>query len=137
MSLIRVGIAVVMRNEQVLVGVRDIHAVQGGKHEFPGGKCLPDETSADCAIRECFEETGLQVSVLELLNRVQHVYEHGQVDLSFWICRLATEQQHLPGGNFQWMPLNTLSECHFPAANQSALEILIKRWRQGEFSGID
>jgi len=133
MSLIRIGIAVVMHDEQVLVGVRRTNTVQGGKHEFPGGKCLPEETSENCAIRECYEETGLRVRARELLDHVQHVYEHGHVDLSFWLCRPKTAEQQQPGGNFQWIEMNALSQCHFPAANQSVVEMLVKRWHQGKF----
>ena len=60
---VRVAIAIVEQNGQFLVGVRPESVPLAGFAEFPGGKVHDDETAAAAAVRECHEETGLQVVV--------------------------------------------------------------------------
>jgi 8-oxo-dGTP diphosphatase len=124
-SALRIGIAIVRSGEAVLVGMRDRESVLGGMHEFPGGKCLPDESPAECAVRECREEAGLDVAVVELLDRRRHHYDHGEVDLSFFLCRPMPDQQELsPLPPFAWIPVGELARCTFPPANQAVVERL-------------
>ncbi len=56
---VRVAVAVVESDGHVLVGVRGNGQSLSGLNEFPGGKCLFDETTRAAAVRECREETGL------------------------------------------------------------------------------
>ena len=60
---VRVAIAIVEQNGQFLVGVRPESVPLAGLAEFPGGKVHDDETAAAAAVRECREETGLQVVI--------------------------------------------------------------------------
>ncbi|WP_437222911.1 (deoxy)nucleoside triphosphate pyrophosphohydrolase [Planctomicrobium sp. SH661] len=124
---LRIGVAIVEHSGCVLVGVRDAETVLAGKHEFPGGKCLEGETPAACALRECFEETGLRVEVVELINHVQHRYEHGSLDLSFFLCRPA-EPPSQPAGNFRWTPISELAHLNFPEGNRIAVQKLLDRF---------
>ncbi|MCA9069030.1 MAG: NUDIX domain-containing protein, partial [Planctomycetaceae bacterium] len=55
----QIGIAIVEHNNCFLIGVRGDDSPLSGLAEFPGGKCQDGETPADCAVRECWEETGL------------------------------------------------------------------------------
>jgi 8-oxo-dGTP pyrophosphatase MutT (NUDIX family) len=54
----RIGIAIVEHAGRFLVGVRGDGSPLSGKAEFPGGKCHENESPAECAVRECLEETG-------------------------------------------------------------------------------
>ena len=45
-KLVRVGIAVVEHNKRYLVGVRGPTGPLAGYDEFPGGKCIANETAA-------------------------------------------------------------------------------------------
>ena len=97
----RVAVAVVEQGGRYLVGTRKPGEVLAGQAEFPGGKCLPDEDFAACAVRECREETGLDVVTLRLLYTCRHTYAHGTLDLEFWLCRpAATENAEAAGGGF-------------------------------------
>jgi len=130
---IRVGIAIVQRGDQVLVGIRDAAAVLGGKHEFPGGKCLDGESPAVCAERECFEETGLRVAAESLLQQVDHTYAHGHLQLFFYLCRekdaVSSTSPNTPAAPFGWVPITQLASLNFPAANQSAVALLERQRR--------
>ena len=123
-QMTRVGIAIVRREGAILVGIRDARAVLGGKHEFPGGKCFDGENAADCAERECYEETGLTITADSLLQRVEHIYDYGQLQLSFYLCHLSESSPSIPATPFKWVPINQLQTLNFPAANQSAIELL-------------
>ena len=66
-SVTRIGIAVVESNGKFLIGVRSPDGPLPGFHEFPGGKLHPGETPEACAVRECLEETGLDVRFADVV----------------------------------------------------------------------
>ena len=121
----RVAIAVVEQGGRYLVGTRKPGEVLAGRAEFPGGKCQPDEDFAACAVRECREETGLDVVVLRRLYTCRHTYAHATLDLEFWLCRPASpESTGAVGGGFEWVPAQSLKSLHFPDANGPVIELL-------------
>jgi 8-oxo-dGTP diphosphatase len=119
----QIGIAVVEQEGRVLVGVRPAGAALAGDAEFPGGKCAPNEAPADCAVRECEEETGLAVRPVRLLDRCRHRYPHGEVDLHFWLCKPLTAEM-TPQSPWWWCPLAALPALQFPPANATAIALL-------------
>lgn len=121
----RIGIAIVVDANKVLVGIRPDGTVLAGLHEFPGGKCLEGESPADCAVRECQEETGLHVHAVELLDHRVHTYEHGTVELSFLKCQ-PTEPVQRPQPPFEWIALRELASCEFPEANRDVVARLLQ-----------
>lgn len=121
----KIGIAVVEYNDHFLIGVRGEGAPLSGLAEFPGGKCQKDETPAACAIRECREESGLEVQVMRLLDQRTHSYPHGTVELHFWLCEpLNPESVAENHQGFRWVHREELSALHFPEANQDIVGIL-------------
>lgn len=125
MAATRIGIAVVLHGNHVLVGQRSQDSVLAGHHEFPGGKCQINESAEACAVRECLEETGLSVKVVGLLDHRQFTYDHGTVDLSFFECELNRYQEPTPP--FTWIELAQLDGCSFPEGNRPLLQILKQR----------
>jgi mutator protein MutT len=119
-----IGIAVVERDGAFLVGVRPESVPLAGFAEFPGGKCEPGEPPNLCAARECLEETGLSVTPVRLLERVEWDYAHGGVELHFWLCRPS------PGGAphppFRWTPRAELAALRFPDANAKLISTLTR-----------
>ena len=98
-------------------------------HEFPGGKCRPGELPADCAVRECAEETGLTVTPVRLLDERRQTYAHGTVELHFWICEvedptLVRDDQR----GFQWIPAAELASLQFPSANSTVVSRLMQKF---------
>lgn len=122
-ELLRIGVAVVEFAGSYLVGVRSPGQSLAGKAEFPGGKCLPGETHAEAAARECLEETGLRVTPVALLDALVYRYSHEAVDLAFWRCTPQHPAQPLLG-NFRWVPTVDLAALEWPAANVRLIQRL-------------
>jgi 8-oxo-dGTP diphosphatase len=120
-----VAIAVVEHAGRYLVGTRRPGEPLAGWAEFPGGKCLSDEESSAAAVRECREETGLEVIPLRRLYACRHRYDYGTLDLEFWLCRPALlEISGRVSGGFEWMPAQSLKSLHFPEANRPVIALL-------------
>ncbi len=128
-TIVPVGIAVVESGGHFLVGVRGEETTLTGHAEFPGGKCKPGESSADCTIRECAEECSLDVAVVELLYEIEHTYSHNRVHVHFWLCRPVREadvrDDHF---GFRWVVANELPLLNFPAANDAVVRMLVERF---------
>ncbi len=125
-----IGIAVVENQGSYLIGIRPPGASLAGFAEFPGGKCEAGEDPAVAAVRECLEETGLRVEVLELLTRRLYEYAYGSVDLHFYLCRpleLPEASHDLCG--FRWEEVASLRSLKFPDANVPVVEMLEQRVR--------
>ena len=118
----RIAVAVVCRQQQVLVGQRSPDAPLAGMWEFPGGKLNSGESAEVAAVRECREETGLQIRVKETLATVQHQYAHGELELHFFRCELVADAP--PTRPFRWVETSALGEMEFPEANREVLDIL-------------
>ena len=116
----RVAIAVVRLGDQVLVGERTESVPLAGFAEFPGGKCLSGESAEDCVVRECREETGLEVIVRRSLCRVWHDYSHGRVHLTFFDCEPASASL-VPRFPFRWLRISDALRLRFPEANAPVL----------------
>ena len=123
----RVAIAVVESDGAYLVGVRGPEGPLPGYHEFPGGKLNHNESPFDGAIRECREETGLDVTAEESLYECQHDYPHGRVELSFILCRPIAADRPSALGRFEWRTVSEMAALKFPEANGPVIKALLAR----------
>ena len=121
-----IGIAVVYHKSRVLVGIREAGSVLAGHAEFPGGKCGPQEPPREAAVRECLEETGLDVVAIRLLDERQHSYPHGDLNIQFWLCAPRAMDERAIQGGFRWAPLSELLQLDFPEANQHVISLLLE-----------
>jgi 8-oxo-dGTP diphosphatase len=121
---ISIAVAVVERDDRFLIGRREAGAALAGLWEFPGGKVEPHETPQDAAIRECLEETGLLVRVVDGYPSIDYDYEHAAVQLHFFACA-CVEQQRSLGGRFRWVARRELGDYSFPPANAALIQRLI------------
>lgn len=128
-----IAIAVVQVGDRILVGQRPVGVPLAGRYEFPGGKVEPGETSQQAALRECWEETGLGVQAVRLLCQTRQAYEHGLLQLDFWLCKLADELPTVPTDSepvvtapFGWVERAALATLEFPAGNAEVLALLAK-----------
>ena len=120
---IPIGIAVVQRGDEFLIGQRPEGAALAGLWEFPGGKVENGETPEQTAARECLEEAGIAIEVQSRYPDSVQLYDHGRVRLYFFACRpiLPEQEPHIP---FRWVPREQLSQFPFPEGNRKLLQIL-------------
>jgi 8-oxo-dGTP pyrophosphatase MutT (NUDIX family) len=83
----------------------------------------PGETPAAAAVRECLEESGLDVEVIGELLRTTHQYEHGLLEIHFFDCHPIDNAQ-MPNAPFRWTPQAELSTLQFPEANAALTKVL-------------
>lgn len=116
-----IGIAVVEHEGLYLVGQRPDDTDLPGLAEFPGGKVEAGEDPCQTALRECLEETGLEVDVVGQFPTCLHLYEHGLLELYFFQCRPRQPLKD-PLPPFRWLPREQLQQLNFPAANRELLD---------------
>lgn len=117
-----IAIALIRDGDRWLVGERGSDCPLAGAAEFPGGKRLPPESLEECAIRECLEETGLEIRIDRRRCEVEYDYPHGRFRLTFFDCSLVKTGS--PGGGFRWRTIQELKDLPFPAANRGIVESL-------------
>jgi 8-oxo-dGTP diphosphatase len=130
---ITVAIAVVQEGGWFLVGVRPPGVPLAGLAEFPGGKVYEGELPEDAAVRECHEETGLNVEVVNKYFSTIHRYDHGLLEIHFFRCCPihAGSASRGPRPPFRWITAAELANLEFPAANHSLTEELLHTARLG------
>ncbi|MEO2031742.1 MAG: NUDIX domain-containing protein [Planctomycetaceae bacterium] len=123
---VRVAIGVIESAGHVLIGIRPEGVPLAGMAEFPGGKCVPDETTRACVVRECREETGLLVIPRSHLLTTTQKYKHGLIELDFWQCGLSPDLPDLASATnrFRWVPFSSLNGLDFPSGNDEVLKLL-------------
>lgn len=134
-----IAAAVVLHAGRVLVQTRPAGRSWSGHWEFPGGKLEPGEDAAAAAVRECREELGLPVRVLEPLHTVEWSYPGARVRVSFLLCELRDEPgaartpqlRPAEGQDVRWADADELSRLQFLPANAGLLALLIARLRGG------
>jgi mutator protein MutT len=130
---IRVAIAAVLRpgaegQPEVLAAWRSRNSVRGGVWEFPGGKVESNESAADAARRETFEELGIEieivrsVAVAEDFDPTQPREHHVAVELMLASCGAAEPTTTTRA--WRWMSLKELDEHRWPRANAALIAAL-------------
>ncbi len=116
----------------VLIARRKADAHLPDVWEFPGGKRLPGEDPAVCAVREAREETGLDVTILEAWPVITHNYPDRDVVLHPFLCLAASgEARPLDSRAVVWAAPSDLGQYPFPEANGPLLERLTGRLGRG------
>jgi mutator protein MutT len=125
MKRIEVSAALIFRAGELLITQRHAKSHLGGLWEFPGGKREPGETFEQCLVREIREELGVEISVGELFEEIQHDYPEKSVHLKFFICELLSgEPQPLDCAAVKWIKKTELTAHEFPAADAQLLKKL-------------
>lgn len=124
MTHIVVTAAVIERDGAFLVTRRLEGTHLAGCWEFPGGKCEPGESHAECLVREIQEELAAGVQVGDEVFTVTHAYPERTVELHFFACTLTGEPQAVLGQEIRWVVREDLRGLEFPPADQELIERL-------------
>ena len=119
-----IAIAVVQQGDGFLIGQRPDGVALAGYWEFPGGKVEAGERAEDAAVRECLEEAGLVVQVVDEYPAHVQQYDHDKVSLRFFRC-LVSEERSVPNEPFRWVPRSDLAKYEFPKGNRGLLALLL------------
>ena len=79
-----IGVAIVEHEGRILLVKRNA-GYETLTWQFPAGKVKSDETSKDCAVRECMNETGVKVYAYKKLGHRHHP-ETGK-EIHYWLCK--------------------------------------------------
>jgi mutator protein MutT len=121
-SRVDVAIALIVRDERLLICRRRAGSPLEGYWEFPGGKCTQGELPEQCVTREVREEIGLHVSIERELSVIDHDYAHGRVRLHPFICRIESGQPSaIACDELRWVSAADLPTYRFPPANDGLL----------------
>ena len=102
----------------------DVHL--GGYWEFPGGKCEPQETDAQCLRREIREELATDIKISKEILRTVHAYEDLTVELRFYRCTLTGTPKPVFQQEMRWVPRLELQSLQFPEADEELIRKLTK-----------
>jgi mutator protein MutT len=100
-----------------------------GYWEFPGGKCEPGESLADCLRRELQEELGVDAAVGGEIFTVTHDYPGRRVELHFLACTLLGEPVPRLGQEMRWVKREELAALQFPPADDALIALLGRNQR--------
>lgn len=120
-----IAVAVVLRDEDVLIGLRPADGLLPGFWEFPGGKVEQGESYQQAVVREVLEETGLRVRIVGEFTPKEYKYAHGRLALRFFRCDVGPDEVlgSVPD-RFRWVDRKQLGEFQFPPANDNLLREL-------------
>ncbi len=125
LPLIEVSCAIILDGEMVLATQRSEEMAHPLKWEFPGGKLKPGETPENCIIREIREELGVEITVLQLLPSVKHVYSTSNIKLIPFVCRIkGGEISLLEHKAYRWLPRTELGQIDWLEADVDVLALL-------------
>lgn len=124
--MIDVAAAIIIEDENILICQRQEGGSCGYLWEFPGGKRELNESLEQCLIRECSEELGITVSVMDVFT--QTIYDYPEsISLTFFHAKIldgvAKARIHK---EIKWVSLKDLSQYHFCPADSEIIFLLQK-----------
>ncbi|KKN23148.1 hypothetical protein LCGC14_0907820 [marine sediment metagenome] len=125
MKIIHVAVAVIIRNEQILIALRKPEQHQGGLWEFPGGKVETNESGIEALRREVYEELNLSVLSAVPMLELSHEYDDRTVNLSVWlVTSFSGEAQGNEGQTIRWIAISDIEQYAFPTANTPIVQAI-------------
>lgn len=109
--------AVIERDGSFLVARRQAGVHLEGYWEFPGGKCLPDETRLESLRREIREELDADVETADTLLTSAHEYDDRVIEFHFYRCSLVGSPKPMLGQELRWVSKRELRDLRFPPAD--------------------
>lgn len=121
------AVALIDRDNRILLAQRPEGKSMAGLWEFPGGKVEPGETPEACLVRELHEELGIETwnSCLAPLTFASHSYDDFHLLMPLFACR---KWEGIPqakeGQTLAWARANELRAYPMPPADIPLIPIL-------------
>lgn len=113
-----IALALIWRDDRLLISRRSPGTHLAGFWEFPGGKCRAGESVAACAEREALEEVGVVCRARAEREPLHHAYADRNVVLTPVDCIWESgEPRALAVAAVAWVRPSELSRYAFPPAN--------------------
>jgi 8-oxo-dGTP diphosphatase len=111
--------ALIVQDEQFLIGQRTRHQPMPLKWEFPGGKIEEGEQPRAALRRELEEELGIQATIGDEVARFRHEYKSGNaVELRFFaVLEYEGEIENRIFREVKWVPRHQLPSFDFLEAD--------------------
>jgi len=119
---------IVERDGQVLLVRRRMQPGQG-MWTFPAGFVDFDEDPAEAAVRECREETGLEVEITGLLDVIAGREHERGADLVIVYCARPIEGELQAADDVDRVAFFALNERGLPPLAFRATQVALDRWR--------
>jgi 8-oxo-dGTP diphosphatase len=125
--LLVAAVALIDRDNRVLIAKRPPGREMAGLWEFPGGKVVDGETPEAALVRELREELGIEVCepCLAPFTFASHAYSAFHLLMPLYLCR-TWEGAIAPreGQEIKWVRANRLSDYPMPPADLPLLPML-------------
>jgi 8-oxo-dGTP diphosphatase len=124
-KLVRVALALIWRQDQLLITRRPAGTHLAGSWEFPGGKIEPGESPEEAAMREAREEVGVECAPLSVRAPLLYDYPERRVELWPVDCEWRRgEPEPRAVAELRWLRVAELDAPDFPPANAPLITVL-------------
>ena len=122
-KVVHVAVGVILREQQILLALRNAKQHQGGKWEFPGGKVEQGETVPQALARELQEEVAIELTQCQAFMQLEYAYPEKTVLLDIYLVTAFNGEPHgCEGQPLRWVNIAELGDITFPEANQPIVE---------------
>jgi len=125
-TMTRAVVALIHRNQQILVCQRRKHSRYELKWEFPGGKMEQGESTLDCLKRELREELSIEVEGFDRQEtRLNHYEDGGAFEVTYcYVSRLDGTPQNNVFERILWVSLAELRTMDILTGNKLFVDAL-------------
>ena len=117
--------ALIYRGERFMITRRPEGKARAGLWEFVGGKAEEGETLEEALVRECYEEIGVKVRVLDPYMSVEYDYPDIHVHLTLFRAEIVSgEPRSMEGNTIAWITKDEISNYLFCPADIPIIERL-------------
>jgi 8-oxo-dGTP diphosphatase len=129
----RVIVAVITRDDTVLIAQRAKKDALYEKWEFPGGKVESNETDQECLKRELAEEFGVQAQTGDYFCTSFFEHNGQQAEMIAYLVPFFTGEFVLHDHKqIKWVTIQELAHYDFPEADKPIIEKLFKLRQDSE-----
>jgi A/G-specific adenine glycosylase len=119
-------VAVIEKDDRILIQKRPSGGLLADLWEFPGGKVEPGESLTAALRREVREELGVEIEDVRRLTAVRHAYTRFQVTLHAYACRIHS-QNFRTGPGRRWVTLDSIRRYPLPSGSVKIVDFLAGR----------